>query len=142
MDLSKLAANDQGVIELKHPVTGDILTDDSKDNNPFSVTMVGAHTSEYKTAARKVGFSTLKKNASLDTKTMSFDEFNSAANEGDQTDIELISTMITDFNIWTKGKAIPFSKDAIKKLLEDKSYSWMLNQIKREIELGKVFFAN
>lgn len=140
MDLNTLFAAGTAVIELKHPVTGDPLMDESKPPKPMTLTIMGKHTNEYKQMEREVGFAAMKRTKKHKIDKMSFDEFSSAVNENDEATLKLRAKMVVGCNIFMDGKVLKHSTENILKLLSDERCSWVKVQLEEQLEKSDLFF--
>lgn len=142
MDLNNLFASGTAVIELKNPLTGDILMDESKPPKPMSLTVMGTHTREYKSIERKAGFDAIKRNKNTDVEKMDFEEFESAVLKNDGATMELKSKAVIGCNIFMDGKNLKFSQENIFSMLSDERTSWVYNQLTKELEESDLFFKS
>lgn len=139
MDLNQLFATETAIIELKHPLTDEVLMDESTTPKPMSITILGTHTKAYQKIQRKVGFSLVKKNKIYDIEKMSLEEFELATFENEELELELFSQIIVSCNIFMEGKHIKCNPKNIRELLSDERVFWLRELIREEIA-GKTLF--
>lgn len=142
MDLGKLLASDQAVIELKHPVTGVALFDDDEKPKALSLTIVGHHTRKYKDIAKRIGYSQHKRNKNLNAEDLSPEETFEAMALNEADDLEAFAEAITDCNILLNGEKLKCTKDNMIDLLSDERFYWIKNQYIDEVRKGAVFFKS
>ncbi len=142
MDLNTAFAAGTAVIELTHPVTGEVLMDDSEPPKPMSLTVIGKHTKEYKKIERRIGFLALKRNKKLNIESMTFDEFDLASIENEDSTVDLHANMITKCNIVKDGKQLTATPKEMIKLLSDERCAWISEQLTEALEDNDLFFKS
>lgn len=120
MDLNKLDvvkfANEGSVLELLHPVTGEVLTDDSKKPKAFYLRLLGSDSDAYRNALNRRFEQTQnsKKKAKIDLDV--------AKRKG----AELLARCTTECFMIEDGKVIEYSKNEMIRLYL--KYPWMREQ--------------
>lgn len=142
MDLNTLFAVGTATIEIKHPVTGDVLMDESATPKPMTLTVMGKHTKEYKKLERKIAFLALKRNKKLNIEEMSVEEFESALSENEGAQLDLHASLVTGCNIFMEGKKLKYSYENILAMLSDERCSWINDQLTEELEKADLFFKS
>jgi hypothetical protein len=106
------------VVELKHPTTGDVLTND--DETPMTISRYAPHSKEYKSA---VNVETNKKLKIAQSKK----KLMMTAEDLEEINIRLLAETTFDWNI-TYGKKQPkFSVDSAKEMYEE--VFWIKDQL-------------
>ena len=141
MDLNDLFAAGQATIELKHPLTGKPLMDDSTPPKPLSLTVLGHHTKEYKKLARAIGFAKSKRDKK-DFSDLSFEDTCAILDLNEADEIELLASAVVDCNLFFNGKYVECTKENILSILSDVRIPWLLDQYVQEVNAGKVFFKS
>jgi len=142
MDLNTLFAAGTAVIELKHPLTGETLFDESEPAKPMTLTVMGKHTDEYKVMEREIGFNAMKRTKNLKVEKMSFDEFLAATKKNDEETLKLLAGTITACNIFMDGKVLKHSHKNMLNLLSDERCSWVKDQLVEELNKTELFFKS
>jgi hypothetical protein len=142
MDISTLFATGTATIELKHPVTGAVLMDDSTPPKPMSLTVLGAHTKEYKAIKRKITLAMYLRNKGNDIELMSDEEKLSAMELNEDDELQLRAATVSACNITVSGEKLKCKPDVIADLLSDEKTSWIDAQYAKELDAGLVFFGS
>ena len=142
MDLNKLFAVGEAKVELKHPVTGEVLFDEEKTPKELGFTIIGKHTREYKKLERAVGFAAIKRNKKHNIDSMTLEQFESITEENDEAALDLHVQMITDLNVIMDGKKLKCTPVDLKFLFTDQRTSWVYDQFKADIDNAELFFKS
>lgn len=110
-------------VELKHPVTDEVLLKD--DKTPMTITVYAPHSAEYKAAIYEQANKRIKKAAK--SKNTTFD-----AKEMDDSTLDLISKTTKDWNIQLEKKSPKFSQEAAKELYV--KLPWLKQQVQEAQE--------
>lgn len=119
-DLSTLALKDTTTVQLRHPVTGELLFADAKKEKPVSVELYGTSSKQYRNAVTAMQNRQLKRTAKK--------EKVSAEVMRDESIELLVACTASASNLSLNGK--PISDEAsVRGLLSDPAYSWVKDQI-------------
>jgi hypothetical protein len=130
MDLGNIKPkSDVVVIELKHPSTGEVLTND-EDNSPMTITVCAPHTKEYKGRIFRMSQERLKKSAVAKSEDMDFEDIYSFS-------VDFLVDMTSDWNITFNGKSPKFDKKIAKDLYDN--YVWVKEQVEFELNSFDAF---
>jgi hypothetical protein len=131
MDLSNLKPKvDTSTLELKHPVTGEVIADDS--GKPFTVDVLLRHTKEY----RDLGYEMADKRAARLAKAKKADTIEKTADTMSDID-DMIARSIKGYYLIENGVAVEYSVANTKRLLED--YPWIREQVLEEQQAYETF---
>lgn len=119
MDLKDLTPKeDTIVVELKHPTTGEVLT--NEDDSPMTISRYAPHSKQYK---RVVNEETNKKLRAVQSKKKNF----LTAEELEETNIKLLAETTFDWNITYGGEQPKFSESTAKELYRE--VFWIKEQL-------------
>ena len=108
MDLNALIpADDTLVVEIKNPITGDVLLKD--DGKPMTITIYGQHSAAYKTVLHEQADKRIQKMSKQKKQTISSADVEAAT-------LDLLSKTTKDWSIQLDGKAPKFSEAAARDL--------------------------
>lgn len=108
MDLNALIpADDTIVVEIKNPITGDVLLKD--DGKPMTITIYGQHSSAYKIVLHEQADKRIQKMSKQKKQTISSADVEAAT-------LDLLSKTTKDWSIQLDGKAPKFSEAAARDL--------------------------
>jgi hypothetical protein len=120
MDLSKLIPKeDTFTIEVKHPVTDDVLVKD--DGKVMTITVYLPHSAQYKAVVHEQTQKRIHKMAK-GKKGLSF-----TPEEFEQMSLDLVTKTVKDWNIQIDGKSPKFSEAAARDLFVQ--LPWLKDQI-------------
>lgn len=137
--LSKLAMQDTTVIKFVHPTMGVIYdSEDEKKRKPFSFTVFGAHTPEYKKAqrtiaARNVVNKRLLKKGNED-KDQTEDEIIESLDLNDEQTARLLSKIVNDcYIIKDDGKQMACNEKNMFEIFSDHKFEYLIKHIDKEL---------
>ena len=123
MDLSNLAINQDGFkVELTHPVTGEVLTCDSKKPQAMYVSILSQDSAEYRRATSKA----LRKNQSDKGRKQDID-----LDKTWDTTAEILADITTDCYLYINGETVSFSRDKMIEIYSDNKFKWIKEQVEQ-----------
>lgn len=124
MDLSTLKPkSDISTIELKHPVTSEVLVDDA--GKPFTVDVLLRHTKEF----RELGYELADKRAMRLAKAKKADTIEKTADAMADMD-EMVYKSVKGYYLIENGEPVTYTVDNTKRILSD--YPWIRDQVLEE----------
>lgn len=130
-DLNDLVPTSDTIdVVIKHPVTGEILTNDD-DGSEMTITIYAPHTKPYKAAIYKQASSRIKK-AGGKVEDIEFD-----MEELEQAGLELFSSVTKEWNITFGGERPELTAEKAKDIYE--KVFWIRPQVEEAIESYTAF---
>ena len=126
MDILNFTTNNDKVIELVNPVTGEPLLDEKK--KPLSITVMSKHSKEYRLIEREIGFRA-KKLKEPNADKMEFNEFSDAYEEVAALGTEFLARTVTACNLVMNSKALKANKDDMVAVFSDERTAWVREQV-------------
>lgn len=118
LDITSLAIQEQTVLHLTHPVSGEKLYADEEQNSPITITIASTGTKTYRKAVTDMHNARLKRGKKQPT-----------AEQQREEGIELlVACCITSDNLKYKGIIVKSESD-FRALLSDDSVSWIKQQV-------------
>ena len=128
MDLSNLFATKHAVIYLTHPITGEQLYCDDEQKDPFTWSILGKHTAEYK---KLLSAATRKAKEQFGDKKMS-DLNDDELEQFNDIFANVIVETTVGFNIVLDGKKVKYSRAKAEELLNNEALYWLRDQVVSE----------